>query len=313
MSSIERGDEPSATGLTSPPRRATSMACVQIGVAFGLMKEGRVSQTALKVALGLITLSIKDDWAERLPEGLVELSERLLLASGVTGYGPGTIRASKKKWMIRLYDLQDLMMPGQFEGFGHRKIWMNEQVEAAIAAGARQALIVGAGFDTLTLRLAPKHPDVKFFEVDHPATSAAKAKGLAEVGQPANLFQIAEDLGERALAKVLEEDARFDISVPTVFVAEGLFQYLTDEEVRSTLKDAAQSAPSGSRFAFSHAIPGYNKWVDFLTRLISESWKSSVASEDIPEYVDGTGWRVLSEPDNDTAHGVERYALAERV
>ena len=277
------------------------------------MKEGRVSQTALKVALGLVTLSIKDDWAERLPEGLVELSERLLIASGVTGYGPRSIRASKKKWMLRLYGVQELMMPGQFEGFGHRKIWMNDQVEAAIAAGACQALIVGAGFDTLTLRLAPRYPEVRFFEVDHPATSAAKAKGIADVGQPANLFQIAEDLGERALAKVLAEDGRFDTSVPTVFVAEGLFQYLTDEEVRSTLEGAAQSAPSGSRFAFSHAVPGYKRSVEVLTRLIAEGWKSSVASEDVPDYIDGTGWRVLSEPDHDPAHGVERYALAERV
>jgi len=37
------------------------------------MKKDRISQTALKVALGLITLSIKDDWAERLPHGIVEI------------------------------------------------------------------------------------------------------------------------------------------------------------------------------------------------------------------------------------------------
>ena len=127
------------------------------------------------------------------------------------------------------------------------------------------------------------------------------------------MIQIAADLGEQPLSKVLSEDDRWQSSLPSVLRAEGLFQYLTDEEVRSTLKDAAQSAPSGSRFAFSHAIPGYNKWVDFLTRLISESWKSSVASQDVPQYVDGTGWRVVSEPDDDTAHGVERYALAERA
>ncbi len=46
------------------------------------VKKGRISQTALKVALGLITLSVKDDWVQRLPAGLVELSEHLLLASG---------------------------------------------------------------------------------------------------------------------------------------------------------------------------------------------------------------------------------------
>jgi len=46
------------------------------------VKQGRISQTALKVAIALVTLSVKDDWAQRLPLGLVEASERLLLPSG---------------------------------------------------------------------------------------------------------------------------------------------------------------------------------------------------------------------------------------
>jgi len=126
------------------------------------MKQGRISQTALKVANSLITLNVKDDWAERLPAGLVELSERLLLASGSPGYGPWVMEMSKKPWMIRVWQLQDaLLIPGQFEGFGHRKIFMQEQVEAAIKQGARQVLLVGAGFDTLCLRLAPQHSQVQ--------------------------------------------------------------------------------------------------------------------------------------------------------
>ena len=58
------------------------------------MIEGQVSQTALKVALGLVTLSTKKGWDDRLPEGLPEVSERVVLASGVRGYGPGLLRAS---------------------------------------------------------------------------------------------------------------------------------------------------------------------------------------------------------------------------
>ena len=112
------------------------------------MKQGRISQTALKVAIGLVTLSVKDDWAQRLPPGLVEISERLLLASGSPGYGPRMMRLSKRPWMIRVYKIQDLMMPGQFEAFGHRKIFMQRQVEAAIKQGARQVFVLGAGVDT---------------------------------------------------------------------------------------------------------------------------------------------------------------------
>ncbi len=277
------------------------------------MKQGRISQSALKVAVAFVTLSVKDDWAQRLPPGLVEVSERLLVASGSPGYGPRLMRVCKQPWMLRVYQIQDLLlMPGQFEGFGHRKIFMQQQVEAAIKQGARQVLVVGAGFDTLCLRLAPQHRDVQFFEVDHPATSAAKARGVALEGQPANMIQIAADLGEQALSKVLSEDRRWQSSLPSVFLAEGLFQYLTDDEVRGLLRDAAACTSPGSRFAFTHAIPGERRILSTLTRLIAEPWKSAVRSEDLPDYVKGTGWTIISGVDTDSAHGVERYAAAER-
>ena len=277
------------------------------------MKQGRISQTALKVALGLITLSVKDDWSQRLPPDLVEITERLLLASGSPGYGPGLMRMSKQRWMIRVYQFQDRMMPGQWEGFGHRKVFMNQQVEAAIEQGARQVLVLGAGFDTLCLRLAPKYPEVRFVEIDHPSTSVAKARGIEKVGQPENMIQIAADLGERSLPKVLSEDGHWDASQRSVIVAEGLFQYLTDEEVRGLLTDAAACTSPGSRIAFSHAIPGDRKLLSALVRLISEPWKSEVRSEDLPSYVDGTGWAMISEVDDDAEHGVERYGVAERA
>ena len=277
------------------------------------MKQGRISQTALKVALGLITLSVKDDWSQRLPPDLVAITERLLLASGSPGYGPGLMRMSKQRWMIRVYQFQDRMMPGQWEGFGHRKVFMNQQVEAAIDQGARQVLVLGAGFDTLCLRLAPKYPEVRFVEIDHPSTSVAKARGIEKVGQPENMIQIAADLGERSLPKVLSEDGHWDASQRSVIVAEGLFQYLTDEEVRGLLTDAAACTSPGSRIAFSHAIPGDRKLLSALVRLISEPWKSEVRSEDLPSYVDGTGWAMISYVDDDAEHGVERYGVAERA
>lgn len=277
------------------------------------MKQGRISQTALKVALGLITLSVKDDWSQRLPPDLVEITERLLLASGSPGYGPGLMRMSKQRWMIRVYQFQDRMMPGQWEGFGHRKVFMNQQVEAAIEQGARQVLVLGAGFDTLCLRLAPKYPEVRFVEIDHPSTSVAKARGIEKVGQPENMIQIAADLGERSLPKVLSEDGHWDASQRSVIVAEGLFQYLTDEEVRGLMTDAAACTSPGSRIAFSHAIPGDRKLLSALVRLISEPWKSEVRSEDLPSYIAGTGWAMISDVDDDAEHGVERYGVAERA
>ena len=277
------------------------------------MKNGRISQTALKVALGMITLSVKGDWAQRLPPGLVELSERLLLASGSPGYGPRLMRASKKQWMVRVYEIQDLLIPGQWEGFGYRKIFIQEQVERAIKDGAQQVLVLGAGFDTLSLRLAPDRPDVLFFEIDHPATSAAKAAGIADVGPRENLIQIPADLGELTLSNVLSSESRWDGSKRSVVLAEGLLQYLEDEEVRQLLGEAARCTGPGSRIVFTHAIPDELKFVHVMLRLVGEPFRSAVSSEDLPKYVEGTGWTVTSEVDTDPAHAMERYAVADRL
>jgi len=276
------------------------------------MKKDRISQTALKVALGLITLSIKDDWAERLPTGLVEISERLLLASGSPGYGPRLMRASKKQWMVKVYEIQDRLMPGQWQGFGHRKIFIDQQVRSAIESGARQVLVLGAGFDTLCLRLAPQHGDVKFFEVDHPATSAAKAKGIAQVGQLENMIQIAADLGEKNLSKVLLEDGRWDPTHLSVVVAEGLLQYLTDGEAHDLLRETATCTALATRIVLTHAIPDDRKFLQMILRTVGEPFQSTVRSEDLSGYVNGTDWTVISDVDRDTAHGIERYAVAER-
>ncbi len=35
--------------------------------------------------------------------------------------------------------------------------------------------------------------------------------------------------------------------------------------------------------------------------LIGESWKSAVQSEELPQYVEGTGWTMISAGDNDSA------------
>jgi methyltransferase (TIGR00027 family) len=212
--------------------------------------------------------------------------------------------------MVRVYQIQDRMMPGQWEGFGHRKVFINQQVESAIQNGARQVLVMGAGFDTLCLRLAPLYPHVQFFEVDHPATSAAKASGIARIGQPENMIQIAADLSENTLSNVLMTNDHWDASHLSVLVAEGLLQYLKDEEVHSLFTDAASCVPSASLILFTHAIPKEYRILQMILRLISEPFQSAVHSEDLPDYISGTGWTVASDVDKDPAHGIERYAVA---
>ncbi len=277
------------------------------------MKSGHVSQTALKIGLIMIALNEKVEWKARLPQGLVELTERLILAAGIPGYGNRMISLNKKPWSVRLYEYFETKTPGTFEGIGERKIFMNEQVLAAIKAGAKQVLVVGAGFDTLCLRLASLFPHVEFFEVDHPATSAAKAKGITQEGQPENMSLLAADLNETPLSALMKETGCWDTSAQSVVVAEGLFLYLKEEVVHQVFREIAACTGPGTWVAFSHGITIKEKrFANALLRLIGEPWLSSCASADLPGYI-GQGWLVIATRGTRLRRGLEGFAVAEKL
>jgi len=277
------------------------------------MRSGRVSQTALKVGLIMIALNEKPEWKIRLPQGLAELTERLILAAGVTGYGDRMINLNKKPWSVRLYEYSESKTPGTFEGVGERKIFMDEQVLAAIEAGAKQVLVVGAGFDTLCLRLAPQFSHVEFFEVDHPATSAAKAKGVMQEGQPKNMTLLAADLNETPLSILMQATERWDTSAQTVVVAEGLFIYLKKEVVLQVFREVAACTGPGTWIAFSHGIAIKDHYLaNAMLWLIGEPWLSSCASADLPGYI-GLGWSVITTQEARSGCGLEGLAVAEKT
>ena len=188
------------------------------------------STTARKVALNILALGSKPGMEGVLPAGIVDATARLLVAAGVVG--PGTVRFARSRWAVAIYEAFDWMMPGQFEAFAHRKAFCEGQVREGIAAGATQVLFLGAGYDTLGWRLAPEFPEVRFFEIDHPATGGRKARGIDGMGARDNLQLIEEDLGSRRLEEVLDDVESWDSTAMSVIVAEGLTQYLEPAAVR---------------------------------------------------------------------------------
>ena len=68
-----------------------------------------------------------------------------------------------------------------------RKRWIERQMRAALDLGARQAVILGGGFDTIALRLARAYPAIPTFEIDQPNTQSVKRPIVESAfGLPAN-------------------------------------------------------------------------------------------------------------------------------
>ena len=105
----------------------------------------------------------------------------------------------------------------------------------------RQVVILGAGYDTRAARLP--RAGVRYFEVDHPDTQAAKRARLAALpGYPVDAATYApcdferEDPIDRLRAAGLSAHA------PTLVLWEGVVPYLTEAAVRATATTLATAA-----------------------------------------------------------------------
>ena len=282
------------------------------------MRKDKPSRTALKVAMAIVTLGAKPEFQEILPVGIVEATEKLLVASGAAG--ARTVKWSRSQRMVSVYEAFDWMLPGQFEALGYRKAFCERQVRDGIRAGADQILVLGAGYDTMGWRLAPEFPGVTFFEIDHPATARLKRKGIDAIGKRRNLCLIAEDLGKRKLDDVLESQKSWDQNAPAVIVAEGLVMYLLPEAVQELFCQCAAVAGNGSRIAFSYIPAGADGRIDagrwtglmlWLQRAGGEPWHWSIRPEDLGQYLAATGWTIASEPAGlDGKYGMEFFVAA---
>jgi methyltransferase (TIGR00027 family) len=282
------------------------------------VRKDKPSRTAYKVALNVVTLGAKSGMSRFLPPGSVQATEKLLVASGAAE--ARTVRWSRSRRMVSVYEAFDWMLPGQFEAFAHRKAFCERQVRDGIGAGATQVLVLGAGYDTTGWRLAPDFLGVDFFEIDHPATARLKAKGIDAMGQRDNLFLIAEDLGKRQLGDVLKTHESWNQSTRSVIIAEGLLMYLHPEAVRSLFCQCAAVTGAGSRIAFSYmpagadGRPGAGRWTGvllWLQKRVGEPWIWSIRPEELGPFLKKTGWTnapaLAGAPHK---HGVEFYAVA---
>ncbi len=276
------------------------------------------SKTARKVALNIVTLGAKRGMEKVLPPGIVDATAKLLVESGAVGRR--AVDFSRSRMAVGIYLAFDWMMPGQFEAFAHRKAFCERQVREGIEAGASQVLVLGAGYDTLSWRLAPEFASVSFFEIDHPATARLKTIGIEAMGQLSNLHLIAEDLGKQQLVDVLHADAAWDSTSPTVIVAEGLLMYLPAEAVGKLFKQCAAVTGAGSRIAFTYVStrpdgrPDAGPWtwlVLWILKTSGEPWLWSIQPEELGSFLKERNWMIAPDQrESSDRCGVELFGIA---
>ncbi len=139
-----------------------------------------------------------------------------------------------------------------------RSRFAEDHLAAAVARGVRQAVILGAGLDTLGLRNPHATLGLKVFEVDHPATQAWKQRRLAEAGLllPTGLAFAAVDFEREDLGHGLTA-AGFAPDQPAFFIWLGVVPYLGRGAIEATLGEIGRVPEAEVVFDYSEPLENY--------------------------------------------------------
>ncbi len=143
--------------------------------------------------------------------------------------------------------------PGVMGFLTVRERHIDEYLKTCLSNGVQQVVILGAGYDARAYRFEEFKHGIKVFEVDHPATQQAKMKRLQKIfgAVPPHVTYVPIDFNIQTLEQRLRE-CGYDEHAKTMFIWQGVTQYLTPEGVDSTLVFVAQHSAPGSSIIFDY-------------------------------------------------------------
>jgi methyltransferase (TIGR00027 family) len=197
--------------------------------------------------------------------------------------------------------IADRRIPGARTSAIARTRLIDDLLVEAIGNEPCQIVILGAGFDCRAYRLLILNSK-EVYEVDHPLTLDRKRAQLKErFGKTLpNLRYVPIDFNREGLCCTLQQ-AGLTGSVKTVFLWEGVTNYLTAEAVDSVLRYVS-GFPLGSRVIFTYVHSGLlDGTVKFYgaERLLAnvaklhEPWIFGMNPADIDKYLQERGLRLV--------------------
>jgi methyltransferase (TIGR00027 family) len=251
----------------------------------------------------MLVLAQDPQLASLLPDGVVAYSERLMTRVGLLK--PWERSLIQKPWFKKFSDFMERhIMAGASVHFAARKRFMDDETRAAIQNGAKQVLVVGAGFDTLSARLSAQFREVNFIEVDQPATHEVKKRGIEALGDLRPNFKLlGVDLNTTDLEEVLSSGETWQRDAVSVVIAEGVLMYLSDSAVSTFLAAVHALMGAGSRLLFTYmrldekgrVHGGKGASITRLSlKLIGEPWLWGVGEGGLEDFLSERGFCLVA-------------------
>ncbi len=185
-----------------------------------------------------------------------------------------------------------------------RSCFAEDMLHEAVASGGTQHVLLGAGLDTFAYR--NPYPDVRVFEVDHPATQEWKRALLQQNGipRPDTCRYVPVDFERDSLLDRLVA-AGFDGRAGAVFAWLGVVPYLTGAAMRSTL-EVLGALPGSGKLVLDYGLPramlppNEQLALDSLSARVAqagEPFQQFFSPEQIGRELGDSGWSVLQDLD----------------
>lgn len=206
-------------------------------------------------------------------------------------------------------------LPGIAAHYRWRKRMIETWAQDALRNGVRQVVVLGAGLDSLPVRLALQHSRGQVLEIDRTDAMRLKTRALeASFGLPANLRLLPADLSTGRVMDVLGSCDAFDPTRPTLVIAEGLLMYLPKSQAIRTARELSTSLAPGSCViatamqvdARGHiGFQGQPHWLGTWLRRSGEPFRWGIPQHGIAGALQRVGLRLqaLADPAHDPCPG----------
>jgi methyltransferase (TIGR00027 family)/uncharacterized protein (TIGR02118 family) len=134
-----------------------------------------------------------------------------------------------------------------------RTAYFDAKFTDAIAQDIKQIVLLGAGYDTRAYRFSSLLNGATIYEMDIGSTQGRKLDILrkAAVGIPPQVRYVSINFKTENIKDVLLKNG-FDVTIPSVFLWEGVTYYLTEDIFRVTLSTLKSIASKGSFVCFDY-------------------------------------------------------------
>ena len=136
-----------------------------------------------------------------------------------------------------------------------RTHYIDAALKKAAAEGVTQVVVLGAGFDSRAYRFRASHPQLRFYEVDLPATIEAKKARVAQaLGALPDYVRYAPiDFNTQKLEDVLPP-LGYDAKQRTFFLLEGVVMYVVEPGNAATFDFIRANSAPGSVVVYDYVL-----------------------------------------------------------